>query len=162
MAVIQVGMAELKVARGEDCLSTAGLGSCVGVCLWDPATKVGGMAHVMLPSSSLARSKTENKAKFADTAVEALVEEMSRQGAVRNRLVAKIAGGAQMFSFNNNSSPLTKIGDRNVEGVIDALKQAGIKLAYADTGGNYGRTIYFYPSDGRLVIRTIGHGEKVG
>ncbi|NLK50928.1 MAG: chemotaxis protein CheD [Syntrophomonadaceae bacterium] len=157
--VIQVGMADYKTAINPGILMTAGLGSCVGVCLWDPVTKIGGLAHVMLPSSEQAR-KTDNKAKFADTAILALLKEMSGMGANLSRVVAKIAGGAQMFSFPG-SSDIMRIGERNAKAVQEVLRQEKIKLIYTDVGGSYGRTIHFWTETGKLSIRTIEHGERI-
>ncbi|WP_418790213.1 chemotaxis protein CheD [Phosphitispora sp. TUW77] len=155
--IIKIGMADLNVAVCPDVLQTCGLGSCVGICLWDPLTKVSGMAHIMLPSSSL--GKTANDAKFADTAVPMLINEMKKNGAEKSRLFAKIAGGAQMFSFYS-SSDIMKIGERNTEAVKVALQSLRIRLLAEDTGGSYGRTIEFYSETGKLYVRTINLGEK--
>jgi len=155
--IIKIGMADLNVAAPPDKLQTCGLGSCVGVCLWDPITKIGGMAHIMLPSST--QGKTGNDAKFADTAIPMLIEQMTKIGAEKSRLVAKIAGGAQMFSFYS-ANDIMKIGERNAEAVKNALQQFKIKLLAEDTGGNYGRTIEFCTRDGQLYVRTINLGEK--
>jgi chemotaxis protein CheD len=113
----------------------------------------------MLPSSVLAR-KTDNKAKFADTAIPALVAEMEKLGASRSRLVAKIAGGAQMFNLSEASS-IMKIGERNKDSSIETLKSLGIKLLHSETGANYGRSISFMPDSGSLHIRTIEYGERI-
>lgn len=155
--VIKIGMADLNVAEPPDTLQTCGLGSCVGICLWDPVTKIGGMAHIMLPSST--QAKGGNEAKFADTAIPLLIREMAARGANESRLVAKIAGGAQMFSFYS-ANDIMKIGDRNTEAVKAVLQQSKIRLLAEDTGGNYGRTIEFFPADNRLYVRTINLGEK--
>lgn len=155
--IVKIGMADLNVATPPDVLQTCGLGSCVGVCLWDNVTKVGGMAHVMLPSSG--QGKSGNDAKFADTAIPWLIDEMRKLGADRLRLTAKIAGGAQMFSFYSEND-IMKIGDRNVEAVKTVLAQFKIRITAQDTGGNYGRTIEFYPESNKLYIRTINLGEK--
>ncbi len=155
--IIKVGMADLNVAEPPDVLQTCGLGSCVGICLWDPVTKVSGMAHIMLPSSLL--GKSGNDAKFADTAIPLLIQEMSRIGGEKSRLVAKIAGGAQMFSFYS-ANDIMKIGERNVEAVKAVLEKVKIRLAAEDVGGNYGRTIEFYAENGQLYVRTINLGEK--
>lgn len=157
--VIKVGIAELKVAKAPINLSSAGLGSCVGICLYDSQTKIGGLAHIMLPDSSQTRNSV-NKAKFADTAVPALVSEMLKLGATKSNIIAKIAGGAQMFVFPG-ASEIMRIGERNVEAVKRALSKEGIPLVAHDTGGNYGRTIELYTASGNLYIRTIEHGEKV-
>lgn len=156
--IIQVGMADLKVAKSPDKLMTAGLGSCIGICLFDKSTLIGGLAHIMLPSSLQARN-TQNKAKFADTALELLLEEMKKAGADSARLQAKIAGGAQMFKFSGESD-IMKIGERNAAAVVENLQKYRIRLISKDTGGNYGRTITFDPASGDLLVRTIGHGER--
>jgi len=155
--IIKIGMADLKIASPPDTLQTCGLGSCVGICLWDPLTRIGSMAHIMLPNSS--QGKMGNAAKFADTAVPMLIVQMTQLGAHKSRIVAKIAGGAQMFSFYS-ANDIMKIGERNIEAVKLALDQAQIKLLAEDTGGNYGRTIEFCPENCRLFIRTINLGEK--
>ncbi len=156
---LKVGIAELKAARAPVNLISAGLGSCVGICLYDPQAKVGGLAHIMLPDSGQNKDVT-NKAKFADTAVPALVSEMMKLGASKSRIVAKIAGGAQMFVFPNASDVL-RIGERNVEAAKKALSREGIPIVAQDTGGNYGRTIELCTTTGKLHIRTIEHGEKI-
>lgn len=157
--LIQVGMADLKVAKTPDRLMTAGLGSCIGICLYDPLAKVAGLAHIMLPCSTQSR-KAENRAKFADTALPDLIAEMVKTGASKSRLVAKIAGGAQMFTFPGVTDVM-RIGDRNAEAVVAVLKTARIPLLAQDTGGNFGRTIQFSADTGDLHVRTIDHGERV-
>lgn len=156
--VIKVGMADLKVTGSPNVLSTLGLGSCIGICLYDPTSKVTGLAHIMLPSSKAIRNN-ENVAKFADTAIIKLIDDMGKVGANRRRLIAKIAGGAQMFSFSTSNDTM-KIGLRNAEAVRQALGELRIPIKADDTGGNYGRTIEFYSDTGVLLIKTIGHGIK--
>jgi len=156
--VISVGMADYKTAKAPDLLLTAGLGSCIGICIHDPLLKVGGMAHIMLPTAS--GSLGGNPAKYADTGLELLLKEIAAMGANRSRLRAKIAGGAQMFSFPGKP-PVLKIGDRNAEAVEKELKRHGIPLLVKDVGGSFGRTIHFDVGTGALRIRTINHGEKV-
>jgi len=156
--VISVGMADYKTARSPDLLMTAGLGSCIGICIHDPFLKVGGMAHIMLPAAG--GSLGGNPAKYADTAMELLLQEIVGLGANKSRLRAKIAGGAQMFSFPGRP-PVLKIGDRNSEAVVQELKKHRIPLMVAEVGGSFGRTIHFDVGTGELRIRTINHGEKV-
>lgn len=155
---IKVGMADLNVVKAPHFLTTLGLGSCVGITLYDKVNKIGGLVHIMLPSS-LEIKNNSNEAKFVDTGIEKLINMMIKIGANRNNLVAKIAGGSQMFSFNSNSNIL-KIGERNVIATKEKLKDINIKIISEDTGGNFGRTIVFDSTDGSLYIRTIGHGEK--
>lgn len=157
--VLKVGIAELKAAKSPTNLSSAGLGSCVGICLFDPAAKIGGLAHIMLPDSTQARN-SDNKAKFANTAVGVLIAEMLKLGALKNRIVAKIAGGAQMFIFRDTTD-FMQIGERNIEATKNALKKEQIPLLTQDVGGNYGRSIELCTATGKLYIRTIEHGEKI-
>lgn len=156
---IKVGMADLKICLAPDSITTLGLGSCVGIAIRDPMNKVGGLAHVMLPDSTAIR-QNNNIYKFADTGIEELVRLMEEQGAVRKRMVAKIAGGAQMFAFQNKSD-LVRVGDRNVEASKAKLKELNIPILAEDTGDSYGRTVVFYPENGDFVIRAVGKPEKV-
>jgi chemotaxis protein CheD len=152
-------MADLKIAKAPDKLITMGLGSCIGICVVDRSRKVGCLAHIMLPSSLQAKNN-QLRAKFADTAVEMLIEELQKSGATTSSLVAKIAGGAQMFKFSGQSDIL-KIGERNTQAVEECLDKNGIRMLARDTGGNYGRTITFDIETGDLLVRTIGHGERI-
>lgn len=155
---IKVGMADMNICCSPDSIVTLGLGSCVGAVLYDPTTKICGMVHVMLPDSTTI-SNNSNVAKFADTGVEALLEMVLKKGAKKDKLIAKIAGGAQMFTVNKDS-PMLRVGERNVEAVKAKLKQLGIKLVAEDTGENYGRTVIFYPETGEYLIRAIGKEPK--
>ena len=155
---IKGGMADLNVCASPDSITTLGLGSCVGVVLWDPVVKVCGMVHVMLPDSS-AITNNSNLAKFADTGIDECLRQVLLKGAKKERLVSKIAGGAQMFSLNTSNTML-RIGDRNVEAVMDKLRQLSIPLMARDTGDSYGRTVIFYPETGEYVIRAIGKPQK--
>lgn len=156
--IIKVGMADLKIAKHPDVLTTLGLGSCVGIALYDLDHKTAGLAHIMLPDSSQIKNNA-NKAKFADTALTLLLEKMIMAGCKKTRLIAKIAGGAQMFAMENQSD-IMKIGTRNVVATKELLIQHQIPLRAEDTGGNYGRTIEIYPDTGRLLIKAIGKGLK--
>jgi chemotaxis protein CheD len=156
---IHVGIAEYRVARSPDRLLALGLGSCVGVALFDPVIRVGGLAHVMLPDSRMFKGGGK-PAKFADLGVAALVQEMQRAGSRNGRLIAKLAGGAQMF-FGNSRAAEMAIGERNVEAVRQALKELGIKIVAEDVGGSQGRTISLDTSNGLLTIRTLGRAVRV-
>jgi chemotaxis protein CheD len=155
MNVIRVGMADLGTATAPDSLRTTGLGSCVGVALYDPQAKVAGLAHIMLPTSLNADEK--NRAKYANTAVPMLIQLMEQKGASKKRMIAKLAGGAQMFTFAGQSD-LMRIGPRNVEAVKQTLRSYTIPIAAEDTGGNCGRTIELSGEDGSLVIWTAKQG----
>ncbi|MEK4494169.1 chemotaxis protein CheD [Ureibacillus sp. FSL W8-0352] len=155
--VVKVGIAQMDVVKSPDTIRTSGLGSCVGVVLYDETKKVAGLVHIMLPDSSLSRSETINCAKFADTGIQGLLEMLLVEGARKYRLKAKIAGGAQMFQFASDKN-MMRIGPRNVEAVKKVLKELGIPLIAEDTGGNSGRTIEFDPDTSKLMIRTVNKG----
>ena len=157
MGTIVVGMADLKFAKHPDALTTLGLGSCVGITLFDASTKIGGLAHVMLPSYKGYEGQTIMK--FADSAIIELLNQMTRAGAKRGALVAKIAGGAHMFGKASNNDML-KIGERNAAASLAVLAQLRIPVKANETGGTHGRTIILNLNDGSLLIRTVGAGEK--
>jgi len=157
--MIVVGMADLNVTAAPGALTTLGLGSCVGIALYDPSAKVAGLAHIMLPDSTKIQNNS-NVAKFADTAMVKLISDMVKIGAKKQRLQAKIAGGAQMFAFNAKNENM-RIGDRNVEATLKLLKQNNIPLIAYEVGANYGRTVELYAEDGRFLIKTIGHGNRL-
>lgn len=152
--MIKVGMADLNTATCPNALTTLGLGSCVGIVLFDPVKKIGGMAHVMLPDSTKIRNN-ENKAKFADTGIDLLLSKMIVLGATKEKVIAKIAGGAQMFALKSDLE-FMNVGKRNVEASKQKLKELHIPIVSEDTGSNYGRTIEFYTHTGELVIKAVG------
>lgn len=156
--LIKVGMADYKVGRMPSSLISYGLGSCVGIALYDSVTRVGGLAHIMLPDSTQARSN-ENPAKFADTALPLMLSDMIKLGAVKSRITAKIAGGAQMFTFAN-ATDIMRVGERNTEAVKMMLRKIEIRLIAEDTGGNYGRTVELKLDNGIYRVKTIDKGEK--
>lgn len=157
--MIKVGMADLNVCRTPDAITTLGLGSCVGVVLFDPRTKVCGMVHVMLPDSTVFKSN-DNIAKYADTGIKALIDKLGSMGIMKYSLQAKIAGGAQMFAFDTTNEML-KVGLRNAEAVRKVLKEQGIRIVAEDCGDRYGRTIEFYPETSELYIKAIGKPLKI-
>ena len=159
MNIIKVGMADLNVCKSPDMITTLGLGSCVGITLYDPVTKIGGLAHVMLPDSTAIRNNA-NIAKFADTGIDELLKRVIAAGANRTRLQAKIAGGAKMFAVSGTSD-MGRIGDRNAEAARAKLKELGIRLLVDETGLNFGRTIELYCETGELHIKAVGKPEKI-
>ena len=156
--MIKVGMADLKLCKSPDAITTLGLGSCVGIALRDPITKVGGLAHIMLPDSTKI-ANNQCIAKFADTGIAELVRIMVENGASRNRLVAKIAGGAQMFALQSKSDTMA-VGARNAEAVVKILGEMKIPILARDTGDSYGRTVEFFPETGDFVIKAVGRDIK--
>jgi chemotaxis protein CheD len=153
---IKVGIADLNIAFCPDKLITVGLGSCVGIAIYDKASGIGGLAHIMLPDSSQF-NKITNQVKFADLAIPMLVEDMIKKGARLRNMIAKIAGGASMFNFSDKSI-IMDIGNRNGIAVKNALKILAIPIVAEDIGGNKGRTLIFDTESGILSIRTVGMG----
>lgn len=157
-APIRVRVADYAVASGDAVLATLGLGSCVAIAIYDPRARVGGLAHVLLPNANMSRDRG-NQAKFPATAVPLLLGEMRRLGA-RGPFVGKLAGGASMFAA---LLPIggVNMGQRNVDATRRALVEAGVSIVAQDTGGDYGRSVYLYLTDGRLVVKSLAHGSRV-
>jgi len=156
---VLVGMADIQVLRGGGQLTCLGLGSCIGLCGFDPVSKVAGMVHVMLPEA-FAGKLVEKPGKFADTGIPALLEAMKKAGAETSRIIFAMAGGAQVFKFGANAESRLDIGARNAVAVTNALKQLGMKVVASDTGGNNGRTVNFTVETGAFTVRTVTAGEK--
>jgi chemotaxis protein CheD len=157
---IAVGISDYKASKSPDTLVTYALGSCVGISLYDPVTRIGGLSHIMLPSSLLrSDGVSDDRMKYADTAIGDMVSHMERLGAWRGNLKAKIAGGANMFGTVENSF-IDTIGDRNVDAVRDELERLGIPIIAEDVGANYGRTVHFNLEDGQVTIQSIGKDVK--
>ncbi|MGV7928924.1 MAG: chemotaxis protein CheD [Spirochaetota bacterium] len=154
--LVNVGIADIGLASSPDILRTI-LGSCVGICLYDPGASLAGLSHIMLPAKS---DRNSNDRKYADSALPLLVEEMAKKGALKSRMIAKIVGGSTMFKMAENSM-MGEIGKNNVKKVRDVLGEIGIRIVAEDVGGDYGRTIDFYAEDGRLKIKSLGKPEKV-
>ena len=156
---IIVKVADLRAGTREDILMTIGLGSCVAIVLYDATTRVGGLAHVLLPSPALSR-KDGNLAKFPQTAVPRLLELMAAEGASARRITGRLVGGASMF--NGIGAPGTiQMGERNIVASRQALHQAGIAIAGEATGGDFGRTVRLWVADGRLEISSVAHGIQI-
>ena len=158
--IIKVGIADINVVSPPNTIRTTGLGSCVGIILFDQVKKMAGMAHIMLPDSSLSKTPTLNEGKYADTAIKSLYDMLIKNGANGKALKAKIAGGAQMFKFSSGSE-MMRIGPRNVERVKEELSALKIPLLASDVGGSSGRTIEFNPENTLLTIKTVNAGTKV-
>lgn len=160
MGQLVIGISDLKVALPPDTLITYALGSCVGICLLDPLSHVGGLSHIMLPDSKMSPND-RNVMKFADTAIPELIRQMEKRGASRTRLNAKIAGGAQMFEMKGNPQNNTwNIGQRNVDAVVNALKRVNITIIARDVLENYGRTVSFDPSTGIMSVKALNRALK--
>lgn len=158
MQIVRVKMADLNTAKSPEILLTSGLGSCIGITLYDSRKRIGGMAHIMLPDSTAMRSQT-NLAKYADTAMSILLEKLLALGVDKRRLEAKMAGGAQMFNFGTDND-LMRIGARNREAVMKMLDQFKIPLIAEDTGGSHGRTMEFHSENGLVLIKSVKMGNR--
>ncbi|PKL41182.1 MAG: chemotaxis protein CheD [Spirochaetae bacterium HGW-Spirochaetae-1] len=150
-SLINVGVAQLKVGVNPAVLRTI-LGSCVGICIYDRMKKIGGLAHILLPQDTSGGATPE---KYADTAIPMLVERLLKDGAKKEFMSAKIAGGSAMFKFQSNVS-LGQIGERNIEEAKKMLDKLGIKVVEEDVGGNTGRVIDFFMDDGHLKVKAAG------
>ncbi len=154
---IPIGIAEYKVTREPNRLITLGLGSCVGVSIYDPFTRVGGLIHIMLPDSTLFENQTSKTGKFADTGIPFMIRDMLSYGVKINNLEAKMVGGAQMFDGVDHF----KIGQRNIEKSDQILSRIGIKVIVRETGGNKGRTMILDTVTGQVTIRLLGNQIKI-
>lgn len=143
-----IGIAGVKVVRHPDKIRTT-LGSCIGVVIYDRAAKIGGMAHVILPSSAEGRG---DRGKFADSAVDWLVEEALSAGCEKARLAAKLAGGASMFGSVVDNG----LGERNAAAVKERLRHHSIRVVAEDVGGQKGRKMLLDPETGEVEVQIIG------
>lgn len=158
-AQITVGISDMKIARGDNTLVTFALGSCIGICLFDSAIKVGGLGHIMLPNCPNASAEVSIN-KYADTCIPHMISSLTALGCSKTRMTAKIAGGAKMFEVSGDST-FGNIGERNAKAVREALRGVGIRIVADDTGANYGRTVYFNTLTGAVEIKSFNHGIKV-
>ena len=150
-----VGIADMKMAQKGERLITYALGSCIGICLYDPQIKLAAMVHIMLPINMEAGRK--NTFKYADTGIRETLNQMVAKGAVTGRITAKIAGGARMFEVSGGT--LGSIGQRNSESVHQVLRRENIRLLWEDVGGKVARTMEFDSATGNGIIRSYGVAE---
>ncbi len=156
---IIVRVAGLEVGTEPDILVTMGLGSCVAILLHDRSAKVGGMAHILLPSPALSRAD-HCPGRFPQTALPCLLEMMAQAGAQQGRVTARLVGGASMFA--GIAPPGTvQMGERNLVACRQALQTHGIPLVDQASGGDYGRTARLYVADGRVEVSSVAHGLQV-
>jgi chemotaxis protein CheD len=157
---VRVKVADYAVRRGGQVIATIGLGSCVAIALYDRDTQTGGLAHILLPSPAMSR-ETSNPAKFPETIVPIILKEMrALAGGTAGRITAKIAGGASMFGQLAVGTGVN-VGERNVTATRDVLAALRIPLIAEDTGLDYGRSVYFHLSDGRVEVRSLKAGDRV-
>jgi len=148
-----VKISDFAVGRAPQILTTQGIGSCIAVCLYDKEKKIGALAHIMLPKSmeSMIGGEQINPLRFVDTALPLVILEIEKAGGQRNRLSAKIVGGAHMFKVFGGAE--NDLGSKNLKAVEEFLTANGIKIESEDVGGNVGRSLEFDLSSG--VVRVI-------
>ena len=182
---IAVEMGEGAVTRAPRTISSQGLGSCVAIALYDTQRKIGGLAHIMLPNSSglpneksqvqNPKSEIENSPiqnpippcgtkiqneilHSAEIAIPCLLERLHNWGAMRQNIVAKMVGGARMFSNYENGGP--SIGEQNIMSIKEILRREGIPLIGVDIGGHHGRNVELHLESGKVIVTAIGREEK--
>ncbi|MDH4044125.1 MAG: chemotaxis protein CheD [Gemmatimonadota bacterium] len=150
-----IGLGQWGICREQGELSCLGLGSCIALVLDDREAQVGGIAHIVLPSPSLSRDRS-NPVRFADTAVPFLVGEMVRAGAVRGRLTARLVGGASLFAALTTPGTV-QIGQRNLLACRAAVDAVGVTVVGEAVGGEIGRSVWFAVDTGIVMVRSVGH-----
>ncbi|ACD23257.1 chemoreceptor glutamine deamidase CheD [Clostridium botulinum] len=153
---VKVGIADLNLVSSPNKIMTIGLGSCIGIALYDRRSKLAGLSHIMLPDSTQFKNVT-NPMKFADLAIPLLIKKMEAKGCQKRNLIAKIAGGASMFSFSDKSM-VGDIGKRNIQAVKKSLSEERIQIIAEDVGGNKGRTMILDALDGKVTLKIVGIG----
>jgi len=156
--MVSVGLGEVKVSRDPmDVLTAFGLGSCLGIGMYDPVARVAGLLHAILPT--MPNGSTEHATHYVDSGIKTLLNLILNAGGLQSRLIIRMAGGANML-VAPGFSPTLNIGSRNIEVAYATFNTLNLKLASQDVGGSIGRTVRFYVADGRMTIRTIGNQER--
>ena len=154
---IAIGLAELKISRSpDDVLVAFGLGSCLGIGMYDPILHLGAMLHAVLPINN--DSNVEHS-KYVDSGIVMLLDLMIKSGAQKNRIITKMAGGANMLNVSSLSSTFD-IGNRNIDAARLTFSKMGIRLKSEEVGGKIGRTVRLYVASGRYTIRMMGSQER--
>lgn len=159
MSTITVGISDMNITNGGNSLVTFALGSCIGICIFDPVMKVGALGHIMLPYAPNPGAEP-NVNKYADTCIPNMLQKLLAAQCSKPRLVAKIAGGAKMFAVSGDTA-FGNIGERNALAVKETLRKHGIRLCAEDTGLNFGRTVYFHTTNGVVEVKAYNHDTKV-
>jgi len=154
---LKVGIGDMKFARGDGQIITYALGSCIGITMYDPAIRLGGLLHIMLPSRT--DPKDPKVFKYADSGIQEMIRKLSAFGMLKSRTIVKIAGGAKMFEIQGNSS-FGNIGERNAAMVKKLLMEERMRITASDTGGSYARTMLINIANGDVIVRTAGKPEK--
>ena len=156
---ILINMAEAKVSNdSRDVFAIYSLGSCIGVCLYDPVVHIGGMLHYQLPDSKIDKAKASKKPfMFADSGMEVLMEKLFSMGANKKRIQIKIAGGATMYAGIQKFD----IGKRNHLAIRQILWKKGMLINGEDIGGTSPRHMYFHIASGAVIVRTNGFEKRL-
>lgn len=155
---LRIGISEYRIATAPGTLVTYGLGSCLGIVLYDAELKAGGMAHTLLPKPRAGMS-AERKTKFVTTAIQLMLDELLDLGCQRDNLVAKLFGGANMFAGLQPPDKET-IGQRNIRTAKEMLAELGLPLIAEDTGGSSGRTLVFDLDSGQVLVRSVREDDR--
>lgn len=154
---LAVGLGEIQVSKSMgDVLVAFGLGSCLGIGMYDPVLRLGGLLHAVLPTNN--KKSDDSPAKYVDTGISLLMEKMNSMGALKSRIIIKMAGGANILTAPAMSS--FDIGARNITAAREMFSRLNVKLNSEDVGGQTGRTIRLYIADGRMTIRVMGSQER--
>ena len=154
---LKVGIGDMKFTRGDGIIITYALGSCIGITMYDPILRLGGLLHIMLPSRMDPRDT--RVFKYADSGLDEMIRKLTAFGMVKSRTVVKIAGGAKMFSISGNAD-FGNIGQRNAVMVKKILTEQRFRIAAEDTGGSHARTMLLNVANGDVVIRSAGKPER--
>jgi len=152
-----VGISDMQIGTdGNDELITYSLGSCIGVVLWDPEVKVGGLLHYMLPDSGIDKVKAASKPyMFADMGIPRMFKEIYKHGAVKGRMKVYVVGGSQVL----DSSGIFNIGKRNYMVLRKMFWKNKVMVTKEDVGGSVNRTISLNVGTGRVHLKVSGKGE---
>jgi chemotaxis protein CheD len=157
-AMSSVGLGEFLISKDpQDVLIAFGLGSCLGVGMYDPVARIGGLIHVVLPEHKAGNDP--NHAKFVDTGIPMLLKKLTDEGAVPSRIILKMAGGANML-VSPGLSGTFDIGTRNITMAHQVIEKLNLKLNREEVGGQVGRTVRLYIADGRMTVRMMGSQER--
>ena len=158
---ISLGLGEMAISRNpDDVLAAYGLGSCLGICMIDPMTRVAGLLHAVLPEN-LSSSEHEDPthcSKYVDRGIERLLADMAKEGASRSRIIVRMVGGANMLIAPGLTSTFD-IGTRNIEKARTVFQRLNLKITAEEVGGHTGRTVRVYVADSRVTVRVIGEKE---
>lgn len=159
MTLVTIGISDMKISeKPEEVLITYSLGSCVGLAVYDPVVRVGGLLHCMLPTSKIDPERArQHPYMFTDTGVSCLLQGLLNRGAQKSRLVAKVAGAAKLLGDDNTF----RIGERNIVIVRKMLWKNNILIAADDTGGTVARTMLLHIADGKTIIKSGGSAYEL-